>query len=80
MIERLLAQFGVEKARFRLTWASANEGEKFAGIVKEMVEAIRPLGPFRHPAERMLDLEGAHGQPVATPVVAGGEGGGEAGE
>ncbi len=56
MMERLLAQFGVEPQRFRLAWASANEGEKFAGIVKEMVEAIRPLGPFRRPFARMDDL------------------------
>lgn len=56
MMEHLLAQFGVEPERFRLTWASANEGEKFAGIVKEMVEAIRPLGPFRRPSVRMDDL------------------------
>lgn len=46
MIEALLEQFGVEKERFRLTWVSANEGDKFATIVKEMVEKLKMLGPF----------------------------------
>jgi F420-non-reducing hydrogenase iron-sulfur subunit len=43
----MLEQLGVEKERFRLTWVSASEGEKFASIVREMTEGLRKLGPFK---------------------------------
>lgn len=44
-IDLMLEDFGLEPERFRLEWVSASEGEKFARIVREMVEALKELGP-----------------------------------
>ena len=54
VLARALEQAGVERARLRLAWAGASEGERFAGIVREMTEAIRALGPLDYRA-RALD-------------------------
>ena len=51
---RALEQAGIEPARFRIAWASAAEGERFAATVREMTEALRALGPLAYPA-RALD-------------------------
>lgn len=56
MIETLLEQFGIEKDRFRLTWVSANEGEIFAQIVKDMVAKLKDLGPFKGVKTRLVEL------------------------
>ncbi|MDH5448947.1 MAG: hydrogenase iron-sulfur subunit [Candidatus Bathyarchaeota archaeon] len=45
LLKRLLKQMGIEPERLRLEWISASEGEKFATVVKEMVEDIKKLGP-----------------------------------
>jgi len=37
---------GVEEERFRLEWISASEGEKVKVVINDMVEKVRPLGPF----------------------------------
>lgn len=44
-IDLMLEDFGLEPERFRLEWISASEGKKFAGVVKEMVEQLKTLGP-----------------------------------
>ena len=44
-IRLMLDDFGIEQERFRLEWVSASEGEKFAQTVKEMVDALKALGP-----------------------------------
>ncbi len=46
LLQRTLAQFGIEPERVRLIWASAAEGAKFAQVTTEMVEEIRALGPL----------------------------------
>lgn len=46
LLEKLLAQLGVEKGRVRLEWVSASEGEKFARVVTEMIAEIKKLGPL----------------------------------
>lgn len=48
LLEKMLGQFGIEKERFRLDWVSASEGEKFSQVVKEIVEAVRKLGPLNN--------------------------------
>jgi len=45
MLKRLLKQFGIEPERLRIEWISAAEGDKFARVVKDMVEEIKKLGP-----------------------------------
>ena len=46
LLKKMLAQLGIEDQRVRLDWVSASEGDRFAGIVNEMTEQIRELGPF----------------------------------
>jgi F420-non-reducing hydrogenase iron-sulfur subunit len=43
----LLRQYGIEETRCRLDFVSAGEGEKYARVIAETVEAIRKLGPLR---------------------------------
>jgi F420-non-reducing hydrogenase iron-sulfur subunit len=45
LLKRVLEQFGIEPERVRLEWISASEGDKFATVVKDMVEQIKKLGP-----------------------------------
>jgi F420-non-reducing hydrogenase iron-sulfur subunit len=44
-IELMLEDMGLEPERFRLEWVSASEGNRFADIVKVMVETLKELGP-----------------------------------
>jgi len=46
LLKRLLKEMGVEEERFRLEWISASEGEKVKVVINDMVEKVRPLGPF----------------------------------
>ncbi len=55
LIKTLLSQLGVEEERFKQTWISAAEGEKFAQMVKAMVEEIKRIGPFKKQAEEESD-------------------------
>jgi len=45
LLRKVLADFGIEPERLRLEWVSASEGDRFAAIVRAMVEEIRKLGP-----------------------------------
>jgi len=45
LLKRVLKDFGIEPERLRLEWVSASEGDKFASVVKSMVEDIKKLGP-----------------------------------
>jgi len=45
LLKRVLEQFGIEPQRLRIEWVSASEGDRFATVMKEMVEEIRRLGP-----------------------------------
>jgi F420-non-reducing hydrogenase iron-sulfur subunit len=46
LLQRLLAQFGIEADRFELVWASAAEGGVLAARVDAMVGRLRELGPL----------------------------------
>ena len=46
LLKKLLTQFGIEKERLRLIWASAAEGEKIANEANDMTEVVRKLGPL----------------------------------
>jgi len=48
LLQKTLEQFGLEKDRLRLEWVSVAEGKRFAGLVGEMTEALRKLGPLSH--------------------------------
>jgi F420-non-reducing hydrogenase iron-sulfur subunit len=45
LLKRVLKDFGIEPERVRLEWVSASEGDRFAAVVREMVEEIKKLGP-----------------------------------
>jgi len=45
LLREVLEDFGIEPERLRLEWVSASEGDRFATIVKEMVEQIKKIGP-----------------------------------
>jgi F420-non-reducing hydrogenase iron-sulfur subunit len=45
LLKKVLEQFGIEPERVRLEWISASEGDKFAAVVKDMVEQIKKIGP-----------------------------------
>ena len=46
LMQKMLAQFGIEEGRVRLDWVSASEGDRFAQLVNEMTAEVRRLGPF----------------------------------
>jgi F420-non-reducing hydrogenase iron-sulfur subunit len=50
LLQKTLAQFGIEPARVRLTWASAAEGALFAQEIATMVDEVKKLGPLNWPA------------------------------
>ncbi|MCS7114800.1 MAG: hydrogenase iron-sulfur subunit [Nitrososphaerota archaeon] len=45
LLKKVLKDFGIEPERVRLEWVSASEGDKFAAVVRDMVEQIKKLGP-----------------------------------
>lgn len=46
-LRRLLTFVGIDPARFRVSWVSASEGQKWAQVVTEVTRDLRALGPFR---------------------------------
>jgi len=50
LLQRTLAQLGIEPERVHLTWASAAEGAMLAQTIDRFVEQVRGLGPLRWPA------------------------------
>jgi F420-non-reducing hydrogenase iron-sulfur subunit len=57
----LLRQYGIDEARCRLDFVSAGEGDKFARVIGETVEAIRKLGPLQKPAIELQERRIQHG-------------------
>jgi F420-non-reducing hydrogenase iron-sulfur subunit len=45
LLKKILEEFGIKPERVRLEWVSASEGDKFATVVRDMVEEIKELGP-----------------------------------
>ncbi len=45
LLRNVLKDLGIEPERLRLEWVSASEGDKFATVVKTMVEDVKRLGP-----------------------------------
>lgn len=63
MLQRLIADMGIEPERFQLEWIAASEGDKLKTVANRMVEQIRTLGPLGLPRRfeewdrEMKDLE-----------------------
>jgi coenzyme F420-reducing hydrogenase delta subunit len=47
LFANLLDYMGIEKDRFKVEWISAAEGNKFAGVMNEVLEKVHKLGPNR---------------------------------
>ena len=45
LLREVLKDFGIEPERLRLEWISASEGDKFAAVVRDMVNEVKKLGP-----------------------------------
>lgn len=45
LAKKLLEFVGLESQRFRMSWVSAAEGAKFAQVVEDFIDDLRPLGP-----------------------------------
>lgn len=45
LIMELIEFIGVEPNRFRMSWVSAAEGGKFAKVITDFVDDLKPLGP-----------------------------------
>jgi coenzyme F420-reducing hydrogenase delta subunit len=45
LLNEILARFGFDERRVKLTWLGASEGVDFAKTVKEMVAEVKALGP-----------------------------------
>ncbi len=45
LLQSLLPQFGVERARLRLAWIGASDGVKFTETVKGMTADLEAMGP-----------------------------------
>ena len=47
LLKEIMAQFGMEEERLKLTWVGASEGNEFADTVNEMAARVKELGPSR---------------------------------
>ena len=47
VLRKMMDELGLESDRFRLSWVSAAEGQKFRQVVTQFTEDIRKLGPNR---------------------------------
>jgi len=45
LLHKILATFNLDPERFRLSWISASEGQRFSQVTREFAEHIRKLGP-----------------------------------
>lgn len=63
LLKKTLDQWGIEKERVQLVWASASEGTVLAATVDRMTEELRDLGPLRW-HEKVLGKNGAERVPV----------------
>ncbi|UCC77057.1 MAG: hydrogenase iron-sulfur subunit [Anaerolineales bacterium] len=50
LLKSMLEFVGIEPGRVNFSWVSAAEGEKFARVVRDVVETVKALGP----AERLV--------------------------
>jgi F420-non-reducing hydrogenase iron-sulfur subunit len=47
LLKRVLKDFGIEPERLRLEWVSASEGDRWAAVVRSMVDDLKKLGPIQ---------------------------------
>jgi F420-non-reducing hydrogenase iron-sulfur subunit len=70
LLQRYLAQMGIEPERVRLEWISASEGERLRDVINDMVAQLKRLGPLH--LTPIPHLNG-HTAAVAAAAVPAGE-------
>ena len=45
MFKRFLEHAGIEPERLQFSWISSSEAGKFAELAREVIEAVRKVGP-----------------------------------
>ncbi len=45
VFRKLLEYVGIEPERFHMSWVSAAEGDKWAQVIREVVQAVESVGP-----------------------------------
>jgi F420-non-reducing hydrogenase iron-sulfur subunit len=76
LMQRVLAQLGIEPGRLKLLWASAAEGAIFAREITKFTEEVRALGPLNwnknHAPETTENAASSvvDGQPSTVEVTA----------
>lgn len=51
LLQRMLADMGIEPERLRLEWISASEGDRVKTVINEMTADLKRLGPLKLPAK-----------------------------
>ncbi len=51
LLRRMMPAYGIDPERFRYTWVSASEGARWAEMVGEFTEQVRPLGKLNFASE-----------------------------
>lgn len=47
VLKRFLEYLGIDPRRIQMSWVSASEGDKWAKLIKELVEEIKQAGPSK---------------------------------
>ena len=47
MLKRFLEHVGIEPERLHFSWISSSEAGKFAEVAREVIEAVRKVGPAK---------------------------------
>jgi coenzyme F420-reducing hydrogenase delta subunit len=55
MLKRLLPFLGIDPRRFRYTWVSASEGQRWQRVVTEFTKLIHELGPLHGEKEKAFE-------------------------
>jgi F420-non-reducing hydrogenase iron-sulfur subunit len=55
LLQKYVAQMGIEKERLQLEWISASEGKQFSELVNNMTKTMLTLGPSK--VKRSLEVE-----------------------
>jgi F420-non-reducing hydrogenase iron-sulfur subunit len=72
LLRATLELAGLQPERLRLDWVSASEGDRYAHIVSEFVDALRPLGPSTWQLSGSHSPLAARALPAAAAQMSGG--------
>jgi len=69
LLKEILPRFGFEAQRLRLTWIGASDGIQFAGIMYQLTEQLKQLGPsqMKKPLQGISTVGGASAD-AAEPI------------